>query len=141
MAPMIEMELKALLKNKSQVIQKLENFGCEWIFVGLQEDTIYEKKNINQIVDTPVFRIRRCKDKKILTLKVLKEDFNTAEELELNISDEKIMDKILQTIDFLPKIQIKKKERRTNPLYINFRRKEKPQNIKGLTFVLMRLLD
>ncbi len=106
---MIEMELKALLKNKSQVMKKLEKCGCEWVLVGLQEDIIYEKNDMQQIVHTPIFRIRKCGDQKILTLKVLEGDFDTAEELELNISDEKIMDKMLQIIGFLPKIQIVKR--------------------------------
>lgn len=111
---MIEMELKALLKNKSQVMKKLEKCGCEWVLVGLQKDIIYERNDMQQIVHTPIFRIRKCGEKTILTLKVLEGDFDTAEELELNISDEKIMDKMLQTIGFLPKIQIVKTRKITN---------------------------
>lgn len=110
---MIEMELKALLKNRLQVMKKIEKFGCEWVLVGMQEDIIYEKNDIQQIAHTPIFRIRKCGDKTILTLKVLEEDFDTAEELELNINDEKIMHKMLQTIGFLPKIQIVKRREMT----------------------------
>ena len=83
---MIEMELKALLKNKLQVKKKLEECGCEWVSVGLQVDTIYERSDAKQIVDTSIFRIRKYNDKKILTLKILMEDLDTAEELELDIS-------------------------------------------------------
>ena len=111
---MIEMELKALLKNKSQVMKKLEKCGCEWGLVCLQEDIIYEKNNMQEVVHAPIFRIRKCKDKTILTLKVLEEDFDTAEELELNISDEKTMDKMLQTIGFSTRIQIVKRRETTN---------------------------
>ena len=62
---MMEMELKALLKNKLQVKKKLEECGCEWVSVGLQVDTIYERSDAKQIVDTPIFRIRKYNDKKI----------------------------------------------------------------------------
>ena len=106
---MIEMELKALLKNKLQVKKKLEECGCEWVSVGLQVDTIYERSDAKQIVDTSIFRIRKYNDKKILTLKILMEDLDTAEELELDISDDIVMDKMLQFIGFLPKIQVVKR--------------------------------
>jgi len=104
---MIEMELKALLKNKLQVKKKLEECGCEWVSVGLQVDTIYERSDAKQIVDTSIFRIRKYNDKKILTLKILMEDLDTAEELD--ISDDIVMDKMLQFIGFLPKIQVVKR--------------------------------
>lgn len=106
---MIEKELKALLKNKLQVKKKLEECGCEWVSVGLQVDTIYERSDAKQIVDTSIFRIRKYNDKKILTLKILMEDLDTAEELELDISDDIVMDKMLQFIGFLPKIQVVKR--------------------------------
>lgn len=106
---MIEMELKALLKNKLQVKKKLEECGCEWVSIGLQVDTIYERSDAKQIVDTSIFRIRKYNDKKILTLKILMEDLDTAEELELDISDDIVMDKMLQFIGFLPKIQVVKR--------------------------------
>lgn len=109
MLSVIEMELKAVLKNKLQVREKLKKDGCKWVLVGRQEDTIYEKNDTLQVVQVPIFRIRKCDDNTNLTLKVLEEDVDTAEELELSISDGTIMDKILQIIGFSIKVKIVKR--------------------------------
>lgn len=61
---MIEMELKALLKNKLQVKKKLEECGCEWVSVGLQVDTIYERSDAKQIVDTSILEYENIMIKK-----------------------------------------------------------------------------
>lgn len=106
---MIEMELRALLTNKLQVKRKLEQHGCKWEAIGIQIDTIYERCDMQQIVNMPIFRIRRSDEKKLLTLKVFMEDLDTAEEFEIEISDDIIMDKMLQRIGFLPKIQVVKR--------------------------------
>lgn len=110
---MIEMELKATLTNRSEVIKNLEQHGCKWIETVLQEDTIYIKSDIDQNIHEPIFRIRKCEDKTILTLKVLENDIHTAKELELNISNEKIMDQILKTIGFYPHARVMKKRSTT----------------------------
>ena len=110
---MIEMELKASLKNKLHVKKIFEQYGCVWTSGGLQVDTIYEKKNIQQIIHAPIFRIRKCNDKTILTLKILEEDLDTAEELELDVSNDKVMDEMLQIIGFSPKIQDIKTRQKT----------------------------
>lgn len=106
---MIEMELKALLRNKSAVKKKLEEYGCKWSGVCLQVDTIYEMNNVWKKVGVPIFRIRKCNNEKILTLKMLEEDMNTAKELELTISDDEMMDKMLKAIGFFPKVQVIKR--------------------------------
>ena len=106
---MIEMELRASLKNKDQVKKKLEEYGCKWVSKGLQVDTIYERKDAQPEAGVPIFRIRKNEGKKILTLKVIMEDIDTAEELELDISDDIIMDKILKYLGFLPKASLVKR--------------------------------
>ena len=116
---MIEMELKAVLKNKFQVREKLKEKGCKWVVVGRQEDIIYEKKDTRQVVHVPIFRIRRCNDNTSLTLKVLEEDIDTAEELEVSISDGIIMDKILQIIGFSIKARIVKRREITKYKGVN----------------------
>lgn len=110
---MLEMELKALLKNKNQVKNFLEEQGCQWSELHLQADTIYINEQIETTVKNPVFRIRKINDKTILTLKVQDADLNTAQELELEISDDKTMHKILQTIGFTAKVELSKKRQTT----------------------------
>ena len=97
---MIEMELKALLKNKSQFKAEMEAYGCNWSPIYLQVDTIYGGNDMQEVVHVPVFRIRKCNNKNILTLKILMDDLDTAEELELDISDDTIMDSMLKIIGF-----------------------------------------
>lgn len=105
---MLEMELKAILKNKLQVINNLEKQGCQWSQLIFQEDTIYIQKNGKTTVKNPVFRIRKIADKTILTLKIQDSDLNTAKELELEVSDDEIMHQILQVLEFTAKAEVKK---------------------------------
>lgn len=115
---MLEMELKARLKNKESAIKYLNEQGCVWGKKIVQEDVIYLQKHIEKMVNIPVFRIRRIDKKIILTLKVQSADLNTAKEMELEISDQKIMHQILQTIGFDAKVLLKK--HRTETKYKNY---------------------
>ena len=111
---MFEMELKAVLKNKLQVIDELGKNGCEWSRPLFQKDIIYIQNSVEKTVNIPVFRIRKIDDKTILTLKVQAADLNTARELELEVSDDEIMHHILQTIGFESIVEVKKKRIETD---------------------------
>ena len=115
---MLEMELKARLNDKSKLKQKLLLEGCKWSGTIVQEDVIYVNKDMIQSINVPVFRIRKIDNKTILTLKVQAADLNTARELELEVSDEKIMHQILRTIGFEAKVEVKKQ--RTETKYKGF---------------------
>lgn len=110
---MLEMELKALLKNKNQVKTFLEEQSCQWSEPHFQADTIYINEQTETTVKNPVFRIRKTDDQTILTLKIQETDLNTAQELELEISDDKTMHQILQTIGFTAKVELGKKRQTT----------------------------
>lgn len=110
---MLEMELKARLNDKSKLRQKLILEGCQWLPAIVQEDVIYIKKDITQKINIPVFRIRKIDNKTILTLKVQEADLNTAKELELEVSDDKTMHQMLQTIGFEAKVEVKKQRTET----------------------------
>ncbi len=110
---MLEMELKARLKNKENLMQNLTEKECVWKRTICQEDIIYIQQNTGKTVNTPVFRIRKIDEKTILTLKIQAADLNTAKELELEVSDKNIMHQILQTIGFDAKVELKKKRTET----------------------------
>ena len=110
---MLEMELKARLHDKSQLKQTLIREGYQWSVPILQDDVIYIKSDIEKTINIPVFRIRKTGEKTILTLKVQTSDLNTAKELELEVSDDKTMHQILQTIGFETKVEVKKRRMET----------------------------
>lgn len=106
---MLEMELKARINNKEQITEKLSRAGCRWSASVIQADVIYISKGLNQTINNPVFRIRNIDNKTILTLKVQSTDLNTAKELELEVSDDKMMHQMLQIIGFEARVELKKK--------------------------------
>lgn len=110
---MLEMELKARLSDKEQIMNQLSEAGCLWKVPIVQDDVIYIKKDMLQTINIPVFRIRKIDNKTILTLKVQAADINTAKELELEIGDDMIMHQMLQTIGFEAKVEVKKQRTET----------------------------
>lgn len=110
---MLEMELKVRLTDKAEIIKQLEQKVCQWTEPSHQEDIIYIKRDIEKALGLPVFRIRKTENKTILTLKIQERDLNTAKELELEISDDRIMHQMLQELGFDAKVEVKKKRRDT----------------------------
>jgi adenylate cyclase class 2 len=110
---MIEMELRAILENKLNVMKKLEKFGCKWVIEDKQVDVIYLQRDTQAIINIPVFRIRKINNNIILTLKIMDDDYDTAEELELEVSDEKTMSNMLNIIGYHPEIEVAKNRRQT----------------------------
>lgn len=105
---MFEMEIKARIKNVEDIKGKLDELGCKWNDLGEQTDIIFIKNTKNAFLE-PIFRIRKSQDKILLTLKELKNDINTAKELEMPICDEKVMVDMLQLIGFIYYKTVKKK--------------------------------
>lgn len=110
---MVEMELKAVVKNKADVEKKLKNLGCEWCDEGEQIDSIYLKDEINKI-SSPVFRIRKSKSKHFLTFKILEENVNTAKEFETQILDEQVFIEIIRLLGFHFYVTVKKQRKTTS---------------------------
>ena len=108
---MIEMELKAVLRDKAEVKKRLEAQGCIWQGISIQKDAIYQSGKRERASHDPVFRIRICGEKKILTMKDLEADLDTAEEYEVEISDDLTVDKMLKRLGFFPQeYMVKKRE-------------------------------
>lgn len=110
---MVEMELKATIEDCEKIRKRMGSEGCEWSPVQYQVDTIYERRKGSAENVSPIFRIRKCDGKIYLTLKVLEEDVNTANEFEMEISDEKVMGDILRILDFEEKVKVRKKRQTT----------------------------
>lgn len=110
---MFELELKAKIEDRFIIKNKLKNLGCKWSGAKIQIDTIYKRNSTQDSSEIPVFRIRKCNDKIILSLKILEEDINTAKELELEISDSKVMSDILRVLGFRPIVEVIKRRETT----------------------------
>lgn len=96
---MIEMEIKAFVNNKADVENRVKKLGCEWQDEGEQIDTIYLKDEIDK-TSAPIFRIRESKSKYFLTLKILEENVNTANELETQILDKHVFAEMICLLGF-----------------------------------------
>ena len=105
---MIEMEIKAFLRDEVCVRAKLSQCGCQWKDTQYQVDTIYVQDKVLSDVNTPIFHIRRQGSLSILTLKILESDLDTATELELEISDALTMQDILYAIGFKELVRVAK---------------------------------
>lgn len=109
---MVEMELKASIENINEIKNELSRLGCEWGKLDEQVDKIYLRENTIGF-SSPVIRLRRCKAGIFLTLKVLEENVNTAQELETRIYDMEVMDKILSILGFRFCVLVNKKRETT----------------------------
>ena len=110
---MLEVEIKARIKDRSEIISKLDKLGCIIKKAKEQEDKIFIRKEIKNFdipVGENVIRIRKEEDKNILTLKKKTDDNNAFIELETLIEDADIISRMLEEMGYIEKVFIKRKE-------------------------------
>jgi len=109
---MYEVEVKAKLKNKDEVIKKLVDLGCIFGEELHQIDHIFIPKNMffPPPFEVPVLRVRKQNDKHFFTMKIFQSNRQDCIEHELEISDGDKMLEILQLINY-KKVPIVNKKR------------------------------
>ena len=114
---MYEVEVKARLKNRDAVIEKLQNLGCKFSDEMHQVDHIFAPKGTAYPyvpMGPTVLRVREQNDKYFFTLKIPQSGHQDCIEREMEIEDGKMMIEILELMkwDKLPTVD--KKRVKTN---------------------------
>ena len=117
MAELKEIEIKVEVKDFKKVVSNIEALGCQLSSPIRQNDTIYLPKGISFgsiPPNTAVLRIRKQKDKTLLTLK--QSDYNelVSIEKELLISDARMMHDIIKLTGYYPAVKVIKIRRKCN---------------------------
>ncbi len=107
---MYEVEVKARLRNREEVIKKLEALGCSLSEELHQVDYIFnaQKSIFPPPLGEPVLRVRKQNDKYILTLKIDQSSRQDCMEHELEISDGEKMKEIIKLLGFREDVTVKK---------------------------------
>jgi adenylate cyclase, class 2 len=95
---MYEVEVKAKLNNREEVIQKLEALGCKFSDELHQEDHVFIEKDLPfpPPLFSNVLRVRKQNDKYFFTLKIPQETRQDCIEREMEIDDGEMMMDILK---------------------------------------------
>lgn len=112
---MLEVEIKAKLKNKNEILPKLEKLGCTIKKAKEQEDKIFIKKELKNFdipVGENVIRLRKEDDKNILKLKKKMADNKASVEIETLVEDEEAISRMLKEMGYKELVFIKKKRKR-----------------------------
>ncbi|MFA6251170.1 MAG: class IV adenylate cyclase [Candidatus Paceibacterota bacterium] len=109
---MYEVEVKARLKNKDEIIKKLEDMGCSFGEELHQIDHIFIPKEMvfPPPYNVPVLRVRKQNDKNIFTMKISQSNRQDCIEHELEISDGEKMLEIMHLINY-KKVPVVNKKR------------------------------
>ena len=110
---MYEVEVKAHLRNRKEVIKKLESFGCKFGKELHQVDTIFAPIGTPYPMlpmGTSVLRVRKTNDKYFFTLKIPQTGHQDCIEREMEIKDGKMMIEIFKLMkwDSLPTVDKKR---------------------------------
>ena len=99
---MYEVEVKARLRNKDEVLKKLEDLGCSFGEELHQVDHIFIPKDESfpPPLTVPVLRVRKQNDKYFFTLKISQTSRQDCIEREFEISDGEKMLEILHLIGY-----------------------------------------
>ena len=102
---MYEVEVKAHMKDRTKVVQKLKDLGCIFGEVLHQVDHIFipEDAFFPPPFDVPVLRVRKQNEKYFFTMKISKGNRQDCIEKELEISDG---EKMLEILKFLKYKQV-----------------------------------
>ncbi len=115
---MYEVEVKARLNNREEVIKKLESLGCKFSEELHQIDRVFIPKDVAfpPAIDSGVgvLRVRKSNDKYIFTLKVQQGSRQDSIEKELEISDGDMMVEILKLLNYQEVPTVDKKRIKTN---------------------------
>lgn len=95
---MYEVEVKAKLKNREEIKQKLEALGCKFSEELHQEDHVFIEKDLQfpPPLFSNVLRVRKQNDKYFFTLKIPQEIRQDCIEREMEIGDGEMMMDILK---------------------------------------------
>ena len=109
---MFEIEVKAKLINREDIVKKLEAMGCIFGTELHQVDHIFIPKDISfpPPLHVPVLRVRRQGDKSFLTLKISQSNRQDCIEHEMEISDGDKMIEIMELINY-KKVPVVNKKR------------------------------
>ena len=113
---MYEVEVKAHLRNREDVLNKLKDFGCIFSAELHQVDHIFtpESEVFPPPIGGPVLRVRYQNDKFIFTLKINQSSRQDCIEKELEIKDGEKMIEIIKLIGYKPAPVVDKRRIKTN---------------------------
>lgn len=113
---MYEVEVKARLRNRKAVIQKLKSLGCKFSEELHQIDHIFlpEGKPFPEPLGTPALRVRKENEKTIFTLKITQTGRQDCIERELEIKDGERMIEIVKLLKFYEIPSVNKKRIKTH---------------------------
>ncbi len=113
---MYEVEVKAHLKNRKEVMKKLQGLGCKFGKVLHQIDHIFIPAGLNfpPVIGTPILRVREQGKKYFFTLKISQNNRTDSIEREIEITEGEKMIEILKLLKWQETILVDKKRIKTN---------------------------
>jgi len=99
---MYEVEVKARLKDREQVMKKLLDLGCKFSEELHQVDRIFIREGdpFPEPLGAPTLRVRQQNDETLFTLKITQSGRQDCVERELEIKDGEMMIEILQLLNW-----------------------------------------
>ncbi|HEY4513261.1 MAG TPA: class IV adenylate cyclase [Candidatus Paceibacterota bacterium] len=112
---MYEVEIKAYLKNREEVIKKLQSLGCFFGEELHQVDHIFipDRVSFPPPITTPVLRVRNQNGIFIFTLKISQSGRQDSIERELEVGDGETMMEILKLLKYKETIVVDKRRIKT----------------------------
>jgi adenylate cyclase, class 2 len=112
---MYEVEVKAHLRDRKEVIKKLEDFGCKFSEELHQIDRVYFPKGFvfPPPIGTGILRVRKQDDKYFLTLKISQSGRQDSIERETEIKDGEMMVEIIKLLKYQEAPIVDKKRTKT----------------------------
>lgn len=113
---MKEVEVKARIKNKQEMIAKLEALGCKFSEAVIQKDTVFAPQNVMTLPadkGVPILRIREQNGKYILTLKIRLTNGLDKHESETEILNPVGMREIILSTGFKEMVSFQKTRQKT----------------------------
>lgn len=113
---MKEVEVKARIKDKTEMIKKLEALGCKFSELIVQKDTVFVPLHVMSVptdVGVPVLRIREQNGKYTLTMKIRLTNGLDKQESETDIEDPVAMKEIILSCGFKQTVSFQKTRQKT----------------------------
>lgn len=113
---MYEVEVKAKLKNRGEVVKKLENLGCSFGEELHQIDYIFIPGGLDfpPPFGAPVLRVRKQNGKSIFTLKINQSSRQDCIEREFEIPDGDMMIEVIKLMGYKQVPTVEKRRVKTN---------------------------
>ncbi|MSU44738.1 class IV adenylate cyclase [Candidatus Nomurabacteria bacterium] len=113
---MYEVEVKARLKNREDVFQKLQDLGCKFGIELHQVDSIFIPEGVDfpPPLKVPVLRVRKSNDQYFFTLKIPQGSRQDCIERELEIKEGDKMIEVLKLLKYQKVPTVDKKRIKTN---------------------------